>query len=132
MKNLIFLFGLFFLPKAFSQQEDEPVQPISFELIETAIHRVFPEAHQQFLTISFMRRTDFILPESATFLIPDHYFKKKIDQNVLEKRAELLMDQLELSPACQSISFGDIEEYSFWSSDDNNVRKVTFWFGIGC
>jgi hypothetical protein len=120
------------LTKSFSQEEKEPEQIVSFEVVNAAILRVFPEAYEDFLTICFMRQNEFIVPESATFLIADKHFKKGLNQKELEKRAQLLLDQLELSPACQTISFGDVEEYSWQEWPDKKVRKVTLHFGIGC
>lgn len=132
MKSLMLIFGLFFLTNSFCQEETESENPITFEVIEAGILRVFPEAYQQFLTVSFIRTTNFILPETASFLVPDKYFKKKLDQKELDKRAELLLEQLELLPACFSISFGEAEEYSWAAWEDKKVRKVTLTFGIGC
>lgn len=127
------LLGLVCLPCAFGQDEKEPEQLISFEAINAGILRIFPEAYEDFMTISFIRRNEFIFPEAASFMIPDQYFKKKkLNQKELEKRAALLMDQLELSPACQTISFGEPEEYAWQEWDDKTVRKVTLSFGIGC
>jgi hypothetical protein len=132
MRFLILLAALFSLTNSFSQEEKEPEQIISFDAVNAGILRVFPEAYEDFLTICFMRQNEFIVPESATFLIADKHFKKGLNQKELEKRAQLLMDQLELSPACQTISFGEVEEYSWQEWPDKKVRKVMLSFGIGC
>jgi len=79
-----------------------------------------------------MQRSGIIFQDLATFLIPDKFFKKKLNQKEMEKRAEILLEQLELLPAGFSISFGDVEEYSWAAWEEKNVRKVTLNFGIGC
>jgi hypothetical protein len=132
MRFLILFAALFSLTNVLGQDEKEPEQIISFEVVNAGILRVFPEAYEDFVTISFVRQNELILPESATFLIADKHFKKGLNQKELEKRAQLLLDQLELSPACQSISFGDVQEYSWQEWPDKKVRKVTLHFGIGC
>lgn len=129
------LIGLFCLNFSLCNSQtdnQEPEQIISFDAVSQGILRVFPEAYEDFLTICFTRINELIVPESATFLIPDKYFKKKLNQKTLEQRAQLLLDQLELSPACQSISVGEPTEYSWQEWDDKHVRKVTIGFGIGC
>ena len=131
MKSLMLIFGLFFLTNSFCQ-EDETEYPLTFGVIESAILRVFPGAYQQFISVKFTRHSKVILPENATFLVPDKYFKKKLDQKELDKRVVILLEQLELVPACHSISFGDAEEYSWHEWEDKRVRKVTVTFGIGC
>lgn len=132
MRFLILFFTFFSLTNVLSQEDKEPEQIVSFDAVNAAILRVFPEAYEDFLTICFVRQNELILPESATFLIADKHFKKGLNQKELEKRAQLLLDQLELSPACQSISFGEVEEYSWQEWPDKKVRKVTLHFGIGC
>lgn len=117
---------------SFTQSENEPEQIISFEAVSTGILRVFPEAYEDFLTVCFMQLNDLIVPESATFMIPDKFFKKKLNQKELESRAQQLMEQLELAPACQSISFSEPIEYAWQEWEDKKVRKVTLVFGIGC
>ena len=118
MRFLILYFTFFSLTNLFGQEEKEPEQIVSFEVVNAAILRVFPEAYEDFLTICFMRQNEFILPESATFLIADKYFKKGLNQKELDKRAQLLLDQLELSPACQSIhgKNGRIKKCVKWRS----------------
>lgn len=117
---------------AAAQTQKEPEQVISFEAVYAGILRIFPETYEDFVTICFTRINDLILPETATFMIPSKYFKSKINQKELDKRAATLMEQLELAPACQSISFGEEEQYSWSEWEDKKVRKVTLHFGIGC
>lgn len=134
MRLILFLILAVCSTCAFQQSETsrEPEQIISFEVISDGILRIFPEAYADFLTVCFTRRDNLIFPETATFMIPDKYFKKNLNQNELDKRAQLLMDQLELSPACQSISFEEATEYAWDEWKDKKVRKVTLNFGIGC
>lgn len=128
LTSLIFAITL----SASAQDEKEPEQIVSYQVVSDAILRVFPEAYSDFLTVCFIRVNDMILPDQATFMIPDKFFKKSLNQNELDKRAQLLMDQLELSPACQSISFEEATEYAWDEWEDKKVRKVTLTFGIGC
>ena len=137
MKNFVFSLGLmcccfFFCNNSHAQKAKEPEQIISFDAIYAGILRVFPETYEDFVTICFTRMYDFILPETATFMIPSKYFKSKLSQKELDKRAETLIEQLELAPACQTISYGDEEQYAWNEWEDKKVRKVTLHFGIGC
>ncbi|MBK9192065.1 MAG: hypothetical protein IPM77_11425 [Crocinitomicaceae bacterium] len=118
MKKSLLIFSFFISSISIGQSEKEPEQIVSFETVSKAILRVFPEAYEDFLTICFTRINELIVPESATFLIPDKYFKKKLNQKTLEERAQTLLDQLELSPACQSVSFDEPTEYSWQEWDD--------------
>lgn len=131
--RLIFLFlSLQIAGNTFSQDQKEPEQIISFEAVSQGILRVFPEAYDDFLSVCFTQINGLVVPDQATFLIAESYFKKKLNQKVLEERAQLLLDQLELSPACQSISVGETEEYSWQEWKEKKVKKVTLTFGIGC
>ena len=121
-----------FLTNTFCQDETEPEESLPFAVIESTILRVFPEAYKEFLSVTYSRLGEFIVPENATFLIPDKYFKKNLNQKELDKRAELVLEQLELLPACFSISYGEVLEYAWHSWEDKKVRKVTLVFGIGC
>lgn len=125
-------FMILFQVLSLHAQEEEPEQPVSFTTVSEAILRVFPEAYIDFLTISFMQLSDVIYPHQAEFLVPDKYFKKKINQKILDERAAILLEQLELAPACQSISAGEPQDYSWSAWEDKKVRKVSLIFGIGC
>lgn len=132
MKWVFLLSGLLFLPHSSCQQNQETEQIISFEAVRDGILRVFPEAYDDFLTVCFMQLDGVIVPDAATFMVPDKHVKRTLNEKELEKRAQLLMDQLELSPACQRIEVGEVEEYSWAEWEDKKVRKLTFYFGIGC
>lgn len=132
----ILLTGIIFFQSFVSFQQEteskEPEQLVSFEAVSKGILRVFPEAYEDFLTVCFTQINDLIVPESATFMIPDAYFKKKLSQKELDQRAATLLDQLELSPACQQITVGEAQEYAWQEWNDKKVRKVTLIFGFGC
>jgi hypothetical protein len=135
--NTFFIFILLVLAASGNAQSRHPdrQQRVSFADAEKAILMVFPEACKEFIAVTFSRGgSGLIYPEEATFLIPDSYFKSKtIDQPELDRRAELLMNELGFTGGgCEFITFGEPVEYSWHAWKEKTVRKITMNFMIGC
>lgn len=105
----------------------------TFENIALIIQEEFPEAYDNFITISFSRVEMNITPEKASFLIPSRYFEKKLTQEVCKERTDNVLEKMTgYRDGCHEVEIGVSQEYAWHSWEDKVVTKVIIYFAIGC
>lgn len=114
-------------------QESQKNPDWSFENIALIIHEEFPEAYDNFITITFSRVEMRITPEKASFLIPSRYFEKDLNQEVCKERTDNVLEKMTgYRDGCHEVEIGESQQYAWHSWEDKVVTKVTIYFAIGC
>ena len=95
----------------------------------------FPEAKENFVTISFKIFSGNIYPETASFLIGSDYYSLNpiSEENYKVKAANFvrrLYKENTLTLTCESVEVGPEGTYAYYP--DIRVRRVTLWFHVGC
>lgn len=99
--------------------------------IKKTVLEVFPEAYPEFFEVTFEDHDNQAFPKTASFCVPDKYFPAPLSEEELDKRAKLLTEKFEYI-GCERANVGEPSEYSWGAWEDKKVRRVTFYFGIGC
>jgi hypothetical protein len=118
--------------KAITEQPKELVQPWSFEEIAAYIKAEFPEAYDNFTSITFTRTSNYIYPDKATFLIPSRFFRNKLKEKTLKDRTDNVLEKMGNPGSCHEVSVGESTEYAWHEWEDKIVTPVTIHFYIGC
>jgi len=102
-----------------------------YVIIKKTVLEVFPEAYPEFFEVTFEDWDNKAFPKTASFCVPDKYFPAPLSEEELDKRAKLLSEKFKYT-GCEGANAGEPSEYSWGAWEDKKVRRVTFYFGIGC
>ena len=123
---------LTFTLASISELPKDLVQPWGFEEIAGYITEEFPEAYDNFTSITFTRTSNYIYPDNATFLIPTRFFKNKLKEKTLKNRTDKVLEKMGNPGSCHEVSVGESKEYAWYEWEDKIVTPVTIRFLIGC